>query len=73
MFLKNLPEALLKLCDRERLSYERAAERCGISARQFGNLARGRSAPSLQTLEKLCNGFGVTPDELLLGKEESER
>lgn len=70
MFSKNLLAALLRLCDQRKWSYEKAAERCGISARHFGNLVRGTSVPSLKTLEKLCAGFGVTPNELLLKEHE---
>ena len=70
MFLNNLSAALLRLCDQTGLSYEKAAERCEISARHFSNLVRRTSAPLLGTLEKLCAGFGVTPNELLLGEEE---
>ncbi len=56
MFSNNLSVALLKLCDRSGLSYERAAERCEISARRFSNLVRRVSAPPLGTLEKLLLG-----------------
>ena len=70
MFSKNLLAALLRLCDQRKWSYEKAAERCGISARHFGNLVRGTSVPSLKTLEKLFAGFGVTPNELLLKEHE---
>ena len=67
MFSKNLLAALLRLCDQRKWSYEKAAERCEISARHFGNLVRGTSVPSL---EKLCAGVGVTPNELLLKEHE---
>lgn len=66
MFLKNLSSSVLLICEEQGLTYERASELCEISSRQFGNIARGKSAPSVLTLEKLCRGLDTTPNELLL-------
>ena len=66
MFLDNLATSLLRLCGHKEFSYERAAEECGLSSRFFGNIVRKTSAPTVVTLEKLCNGFQTTPDDLLL-------
>ncbi len=66
MFLDNLSTSVLKLCDVEHLSYEAASERCGLSSRYFGDIARRKTAPTILTLEKLCVGFDLTPNELLL-------
>jgi len=66
MFLDNLSAAVLRLCEKKGLSYEAASERCALSSRYFGDIARGRTAPSVVTLEKLCLGFGTTPNDLLL-------
>ncbi len=66
MFLDSLSTSLLQICDAEHLSYEAASERCGLSSRYFGDIARRKSAPTILTLEKLCVGFDLTPDELLL-------
>ncbi len=66
MFLDNLSASVLKLCDVKRLSYEAASERCGLSSRYFGDIARGKTSPTISTLEKLCVGFGLTPNELLV-------
>lgn len=65
MFSDNLPVSLLRLCDSYGLTYEAAAERCNISTRYFGSIARGKATPSIVTLEKLCIGFNATPNELL--------
>ena len=53
MFLDNLSTSVLKLCDTRRLSYEAASERCDLSSRYFADIARGKTAPTILTLEKL--------------------
>ena len=69
MFLDNLSTSILKLCDTRRLSYEAASERCDLSSRYFGDIARGKTAPTILTLEKLCVGFELTPNDLLIPSE----
>ena len=71
MFLDNLSSAVLRLCDEKELTYEKASERCHISTRYFGDIARCKRAPSVLTLEKLCTGLEVTPNDLLLLQEEN--
>ena len=66
MFLDNLSTSILKLCDTRKLSYEAASERCDLSSRYFGDIARGKTAPTILTLEKLCVGFDLTPNDLLI-------
>ena len=66
MFLDNLSANVLKLCDYHHLSYERASERCSLSSRYFGSIVRGKTAPGVLTLEKLCTGFNLTPNDLLI-------
>ena len=65
MFSKNLSTSILQLCSSRDLSYEEAAERCDLSPRYFGSIARGQTNVSLSTFEKLCKGFELTPNELL--------
>lgn len=69
MFLDNLSTSVLKLCDTQKLSYEVASERCDLSSRYFGDIARGKTAPTILTLEKLCVGFELTPNDLLIPSE----
>ena len=66
MFLDNLSTSVLRLCDTRKLSYEAASERCDLSSRYFGDIARGKTAPTILTLEKLCVGFDLTPNDLLI-------
>ena len=66
MFLDNLSISVLRLCDSRKLSYEAASERCELSSRYFGDIARGKTAPTILTPEKLCVGFDLTPNDLLI-------
>ena len=66
MFLYHLSASILRLCASRNLSYEAAAQQCNLSARYFGSIARGKTAPTISTLEKLCSGFQLTPNDLLL-------
>ena len=66
MFSDTLSERILSILRSRRLSYETAAELCGISSRCLGGIVRREVEPKLPTVEKLCRGFGTTPDELLL-------
>ena len=66
MFLDNLSASVLQICDARKLSYEAASERCCLSSRYFGDIARGKTAPTVHTLEKLCVGFELTPNDLLI-------
>ena len=65
MFSDKLSVSVRQLCSAYGLSYEEAAERCDLSPRYFGSIARGQTAVSITTLEKLCKGFNSTPNELL--------
>ena len=66
MFLDNLSMSVLRICSANNLSYETASERCDLSSRYFGDIARGKTAPTIVTLEKLCVGFELTPNDLLI-------
>ena len=66
MFLDNLSTAVIRICDQLNLSHEAASARCDLSSRYFGDIVRGNTAPTIKTLEKLCIGFGITPNDLLI-------
>ena len=63
MFSANLSSTILRLCGMYKLSYEAASERCELSPRYFAQIARGKTSPSILTLEKLCIGFDRTPND----------
>lgn len=73
MFSDTLSASVLRLLNEQKLSYESAAELCDISSRNMGNIIRRRVQPKLQTVEKLCQGLHVTPNELLLANIPAEK
>lgn len=52
MFWDNLSAALLRFCAARGLSYEEVAERCHISPRYFGEIARKHTSPTLRSCLK---------------------
>ena len=66
MFLDTLSTVILQICDTRNWSYEAAAERCGLSSRYVGDIVRRKTAPTIRTLEKLCAGFQLLPNDLLV-------
>ena len=66
MFSDTLSTAVLFICETYKLSYEAAAERCAISPRYYGSIARKEVSPTIVVLEKICNGFHLTPNDLLM-------
>lgn len=65
-FLDTLSTSILQLCDLHRWSYEIAAEHCELSSRYFGDIVRRKTSPTIRTLEKLCIGFQLLPNDLLI-------
>ena len=72
MFLNNLSHSLRHLFDESRLSYVAAAELCHLSKDTIWNIAYKRSVPTLASFEKLCSGFGKTPNELLINADSEQ-
>lgn len=73
MFLKNLASSVKRLCLIHHLTQERAAERCQISSRYLNYILHEKFTPSITVLEKICTGFEITPNELLLSPENDEK
>jgi transcriptional regulator with XRE-family HTH domain len=72
MFSDNLADALLRFFGETNMSYETASELCHLSERTICNIACRRSVASIASLEKLCKGFGKTPNELLSKIDEQQ-
>ena len=73
MFLDDLSISLIRLCDAEDLSYERASERCKCSSKHFANIVHRNTHPTLKIFEQICHGFQKTPNLLLrIGTDELE-
>lgn len=58
-----------------RLTQEKAAELCDLCPRYWGKIERGQVAATVKTIEKISNGLGVTPKELLqpIPEERTEK
>ena len=67
MFKITLSAALRQICTERELTFEAASLKCGLNSRFLEELITTRADTSIDSLEKLCNGLGVTPNELLLG------
>lgn len=61
MFARRLKEraAQLGISDRE------AARQCGLEERRYAHYAGNRREPDLETLVRIANGLGTTPNWLL--------
>jgi transcriptional regulator with XRE-family HTH domain len=71
--LENIFGERLKLFRKfKNITQEKLAEMIDIDTRQIVRLESGESLPSLSTLLKLCEAFGITPNEFLLIKEKKE-
>lgn len=53
-------ERIEKLCEARNMSRYRLAQRSGISQSSISNLLNRRNIPSIQTLDKLCQGLDIT-------------
>lgn len=65
MFSEQLSSSLLSICGSLKFAYETASELCNLSLGYFGSIARGKTSPTVNILEKLCIGLERTPHELL--------
>lgn len=70
MFLANLSTSVLKLCDIRKSSATKPPRNGVTSVPDTSQtLSRGKTAPTILTLEKLCAGFDLTPNDQLIPSE----
>lgn len=60
-----LSENLKRYRKKNALQQDTLAVKCGISTREYGKIERCQVNPSLQTLDKLIAGTGLTVAQLL--------
>lgn len=65
MFTEILPSIVKHRCNELELSYIKAAEKCSMSYTTFRNIIHGHTNPRLITIERLCVGLELNPNELL--------
>ena len=61
---------LLHLCAKKNISRYRLAQLSGISQSSISNLITRKSIPNILTLEKLCDGLGMTLSQFFANDEE---
>ncbi len=69
MSIDNMAENLKLLCSYGR-SVSDVCRRAGINRQQFNKYLTGQSAPSLSTLRRICDFFGVEDYEILLDSDD---
>src|SRR6266487_5071246 len=52
---------------KKRWSVETACKKIGVSVNTFNRWERGLQLPQLETLDQLCEAFGMSPEELGFG------
>ena len=55
------------------LTQEEFAEKIGISIQGLSNIERNRYQPNSETIDKICNSFKITPIDLLLIKNNTNK
>ncbi len=53
-------ERIEELCEQKHMSKYRLAMNAGMSLSSISTLMHRKSIPTIQTLDKLCDGFGIT-------------
>lgn len=64
-------ERLLYLCEKQGISRYRLAQLSGISQSSISNLIQRRSVPNILTLDKLCQGLGITLSQFFAQEEDA--
>ncbi|MEM7121728.1 MAG: helix-turn-helix transcriptional regulator [Pseudomonadota bacterium] len=67
MAIDHLPDNLRLLCSYGRSTSE-VCRRAGINRQQFSKYLNGQAQPSLSTLRRICDFFGVDDNEILLDR-----
>lgn len=62
---KDLAQKVKELRSRKGMSQEVLAEESGLSLRTIQRIENGETEPTGETLKRLSNAFGVSPDELI--------
>lgn len=61
---------LLAIRKRLGLTQSEAAELCGLSGRAYADIERGEVNMRIQTVQRICRAFHITPDEILTAENE---
>ena len=61
---------LLAIRKRLGLTQSEAAELCGLSGRAYADIERGEVNMRIQTVQRICRAFHITPDKILTAENE---
>lgn len=53
-------ERTIALCEKQHITMYRLAQMSGIKQSTISNIMKKKTLPNLITLEKICNGFGIS-------------
>jgi len=59
-----------KLCEKKNISRYRLAKKSGIAQSSISTLLNRKSVPTIQTLEKICDGLDITLAQFFTEDEE---
>ena len=59
-----------KLCEKKNISRYRLAQKSGIAQSSISTLLNRKSVPTIQTLEKICDGLDITLAQFFTEDEE---
>ena len=59
-----------QLCEKKGISRYKLAQKSGIAQSSISTLLNRKSVPTIQTLEKICEGLGITLAQFFAGDEE---
>lgn len=69
LLAKNIKNLRLK----NNLTQENFAEKIGLSLNGVSNIERNRYQPTAETIDRICKAFNITPAELLLVPNDSNK
>lgn len=62
-------ERIEQLCEKRHITRYRLAQLSGIPQSSISTLVNRKSVPTIPTLEKICEGFGITLAQFFAGED----
>lgn len=59
------------LCEKRQMSRYRLSQKTGLAQSSISNLLNRKSIPTIPTLEKICEGLGITLSQFFAGDGET--
>lgn len=60
-------ERIEELCEKRQMSRYRLSQKTGLAQSSISNLLNRKSVPTIPTLEKICEGLGITLSQFFAG------